>query len=99
MPCHRPIDRSGTLSNVRCLDCQTELASSPFVWVRLALISEPNPDMSAIATLMVDSDATVAMTARWQLLHRNDMAAGWFAEPLRTPARAQSKAHHFDRDW
>jgi hypothetical protein len=69
------------------------------MWVRLALISEPDPGMSVIANLMVDPDATIAMTARWQHLHRNDTTAGWFAEPLRTPARAQSKAHHFDRDW
>jgi hypothetical protein len=75
------------------------LAASPYTWVRLALISEPRPDMPVVHALMVDPDATVAMTAHWQHLHRNDSATGWFADPLRTPARAPSKAHHFDRDW
>lgn len=44
--------------------------TSPVAWVRLELISEPEPPLAVIQGLSGDGDFMVAATARWQMVHR-----------------------------
>lgn len=74
-PCYRKLGEDSVdalASPVRCGRCIEQLLRSPVAWVRLELISEPTPPLAVVQTLIHDSDAMVAYTARWQLNHRAD---------------------------
>jgi hypothetical protein len=43
---------------------------APETWVRLGLISEPNPSTAVIDAMVGDGDFTVNYTARWQRAHQ-----------------------------
>lgn len=69
--CWRPCrQRVENLGDVRCAACSDELAHAPETWVRLGLVSEPNPPASVLDVLVGDGDFTVNYTARWQRAHQ-----------------------------
>lgn len=67
--------------------------TSPVAWVRLELISEPEPPLAVIQGLSGDGDFMVAATARWQMVHRGSPAPDWaldIATPDSGPADSDS---------
>ena len=83
--------RDGFESPVRCPECIEALMTSPVAWVRLELISEPEPPLAVIQGLSGDGDFMVAATARWQMVHRG--SPGWtldIATPDSGPADSDS---------
>jgi hypothetical protein len=66
--------RDGFESPVRCPECIEMLMRSPAGWVRLALVSEPDPPLAVLQGLAGDGDFAVAATARWQAEHRSQPA-------------------------
>lgn len=67
-------------------------------WIRLSLISEPNPTQDVIDVLAGDGDFTVNYTARWQRAHRANSDIPSAHIPTLRDANAASTRHDVEED-
>jgi len=91
--------RDGFESPVRCPECVEILMRSPVAWVRLALVSEPDPPQAVIQGLSGDGDFMVAATAQWQMEHRSPYNPPARAESAARPAHSAHSAHPEEDQW
>ena len=70
-PCRRRLADHG---EKRCASCINDLVHVTETWVRLGLISEPNPSTAVIDAMVGDGDFTVNYTARWQRAHQGEVS-------------------------